>query len=467
MTRTAWVSAAGVAAAAAVTKYWFWLRRPTPTPPGTVAAPIAWAGADNIPVIGIVTRLASVITDPLGLVIRNRARYGDVFTLRVPSIYDFTFLLGDEHYRRVLALPTDHAGVGEVLHRVPTVGYWFPREKSGPESLQRLILAGRRGMAEMLPAARVDAVPELAAEVVRRRTANWADSVDLTEVLHPIVYEVCGRYFAGDEFWDALGPRLTRYYRHIGDGIDIPRTTLSITPYHYVMPEFRSTRGLFRMLRNELPGFSAEGSPLLQTVSAMNVDDAPLSEKDRRWMVMYVLWNAMVYPGTYTYWALVDILTRPELCARIQSLSNREQRRELIRNCFTESVRMHPVSSLIRYLEKPYEFESDGRTYHIPAGQAVGVFPGTLNRDRHRIPGDPDSYDPDRYTRPPKPQPATFGRGPFGCIAQHFSETVATSVIDELLQRFELRVTGRLPVRRERIHQTYPNGPLRTLVTAR
>jgi cytochrome P450 len=260
---------------------------------------------------------------------------------------------------------------------------------------------------------------------------------------------------------------LTRYYRHIGDGIDIPRTTLSITPYHYLMPEFRSTRKLYRMLRDELPGFADTRSPLLEAVARTELNGAPLSGKDRRWMFMYVLWNAMVYPGTYTYWALVDIVTRPELLTRIHSLQSREERLALIRHCFSESVRMHPVSSLIRYLAKPYEFEHDGQKYHIPASQAVGVFPGTLNRDPNRIPGDPDAYDPDRYARDPKPQPATFGRGPFGCIAQHFSETVASSVIDELLQRFDLQLTDDLPVRRERIHQTYPDSPLRTRVTAR
>jgi hypothetical protein len=75
--------AASVAFGEAATGYWSWLRRPTKTPHGTVAAPLAWAGADRIPIIGIVTRLKSVITDPIGLVVRNRDEYDDIFTLRV------------------------------------------------------------------------------------------------------------------------------------------------------------------------------------------------------------------------------------------------------------------------------------------------------------------------------------------------------------------------------------------------
>jgi cytochrome P450 len=456
-------TASGVVASA----YWRWHRRPTQTPPGTVAAPLAWAGADNIPIVGVVTRLKSVITDPVGLVVRNREKYGDVFTLRVPSIYDFTFLLDGTQYQRVMSLPTDHAGVGQVLHRVPTVGYWFPREKSGPDTLQELILTGRRLMAEMLPASRVSDLPAHVSKVVERHTADWSHTVDLTEVIHPIVYEVTGRYFTGDVIWDALGPRLTRYYRHISDGIDIPRTTLSITPYHYLMPEYRSTRRLYRMLRNELPSIENIDSPLTRAIDAVQLDGRPLSKPDKLWMFMYVLWNATAYPGTYTYWTLVDILTRPGLLDRLHSFEGQSEQLELLRRCLLESVRLHPVSSLIRYLEKPYEFERDGKTYHIPAGQAVGAFPGTLNRDPSRIPGNPNAYDPDRYLRTPQPTAAAFGRGPFGCVAQRFSETVTATVIAELLGRFDIQLTSDLPVRRERVHQTYPGSPLRALLATR
>ncbi|WP_280442725.1 cytochrome P450 [Nocardia brasiliensis] len=458
--------AAAVATGAALaTEYWF--RRPVRTPAGTEAAPLAWAGPDRLPVVGVITRLRSVIADPVGLVVRNRARYGDIFTLRVPTIYDFTFLLDGEHYQRVLGLPTDHAGIGEVLHRVPTVGYWFPREQTGPDTLQELILLGRRTMAEMLPGASVQRLPETVADIVKEHTSDWPETVDLTAAIHPIVYEVTGRYFAGDEVWSALGPRLTEYYRHIGDGIDIPRTTLSITPFHYLMPEYRATRKLYHLIRDELPAFGDSDSPLLHAIHEARLAGRPLSLADQRWMFMYVLWNATAYPGTYTYWTLVDILSRPDLTTRLMSMESRSARHELLSRCLNETVRMHPVSSLIRYLDKPYEFEKNGKIYHIPAGQAVGVFPGTLNRDPHRVPDEPDNYDPDRYTRDPMPKVATFGRGPFGCVAQRFSETVTASVLDELLQRFSVQLPSRLPARRTRVHQTYPNSPSIARLVAR
>lgn len=467
MTSTRMAGAVSVVSLAAAVGYWRWHRRPVQTPPGTVPAPLAWAGPDDIPLIGVATRLKSVITDPVGLVLRNQARYGDVFTLRVPTIYDFTFLLDPSHYAAVMSLPTDHAGVGAVLHKVPTVGYWFPRERSDPESLQKLILAGRRLMAEMLPAVRVRDLPSTVPDIVKRHTSQWSDVVDLTAVVHPIVYEVTGRYFTGDAIWDELGPRLTRYFRHIADGIDIVRTTLSITPYHYVMPEYRSTRKLYRMLRDELVGFHAAESPLLRGIESVRIDGVPLSAPDRLWMFMYVLWNATAYPGTYTYWTLVDVLEQPGMAARLQALPTAAERIEFLRRCLQETVRLHPVSSLIRFLAQPYEFEHEGAVVHIPAGQAVGVFPGTLNRDARLVRNDPDAYDPDRYLQDPAPKPATFGRGPFGCIAQMFSEVATASVLDDLLQRYDISMAGDLPPRRERVHQTYPCRPLPARLAAR
>lgn len=440
--------------------YWCWHRRaPATTPPGTVAAPLAWAGADNIPILGILTRLHSVITDPVGLVLRNREHYGDVFTLRVPSIYDFTFVLSSEGYATVMSLPTDHAGIGEVLSRVPTVGYWFPRSGTGPESLQRLILAGRRLMAELLPAERVQSLVDRVPSIVAGHIATWERDVDLTEVIHPVVYEVVGRYFLGDRVWDTLGERLTRYYRRIADGIDIPRTTMSVTPAQYLMREYRATRRLYRLLRDELADVDGDDSPLLNAIDDLRLDGEPLSGPDRLWMIMYVMWNATNYPGSYTFWTLVDVVTKPGILQRVRALETREERLDFLGRCLSESVRLHPVSSLIRYLDKPLELQHQGQTIHIPAGQAVGAFPGTLNRDPQRV-ACPDHYDPDRYRREPTPKTASFGRGAFGCIAQRFSERVTATVVDELLQRYDISLLGPLPVRRERVHQTYPASPL-------
>ncbi|GAB3029334.1 cytochrome P450 [Mycobacterium bourgelatii] len=453
--------------AAAGTRYWHWYTRPIETPPGTVSAPLAWLGLDRIPIVGLATRLKWVITDPVELAARCRAAYGDVFTLRIPTFSDLTYVTGGEDYANALTLPTDHASIGPVLNQVPTVGYWFPREQDDPQTLQQLIMTGRRMMAELLPRSRVDSIPDQVADIVDRQAADWSDVVDLSDAVYRIVYEVAGRYFVGDEVWDQFGSRFTTYYRRIADGIDIVRAALSITPYHYLMPEYKCTRKLYRLIRDELPAYHGAESPLLRSIAASAIAEEPLSVADRRWMFMYVLWNATNYPGTYTYWTLVDLLARPGLADRVRAIPTRAARHEFLRRCLLETVRMYPVSSLIRFLEKPYEFRRDNVTYHVPAGQLLGVFPPALNRDSRHVLDDADVYDPDRYLRSPAPRIAGFGRGPFGCVAQHFSETVTAAVINELLERYEIVPLEKAPPRRVRVHQTYPAKPLPAMLIPR
>jgi hypothetical protein len=124
--------------------HWYWNRKPVRVPAETVHPPFGTAGLDGVPGIDLLTKLYSVVINPVGLVERNARKHRNMFTLRVPAIYDFTFLLDDESYAMVMSLSADHAAIGPVLSRVPTVGYWFPRSGRSPESLQRLIIEGRR-----------------------------------------------------------------------------------------------------------------------------------------------------------------------------------------------------------------------------------------------------------------------------------------------------------------------------------
>lgn len=463
---------AAAATVAAAAGHAWWLYRPTPTPAGTVDAPPAATGLDRIPLIGAVSRLHAIITDPIGLVTRLQRAYGDAFTLRVPvpGIYDFVYLTSPEHYRLVMSLPAEHAGIGEVLGKVPTVGYWFPRARPGDnQALQQLISTGKQLMAGLFTTERLAEIAESAPEIVAAHTRTWATNgtatTDLSQRLHPITYEVIGRSLCGEQMWTVMGQRLTSYYRAISDGIDIPRTSLATTPLAYLMPEYQATKKLHRMLYVEVPRLRRADSPLLTAIDQARIDDRPLPGPDKTWMVMYALWNAFNYPGSYTYWTMIDVLSEPGVYDTWAAHSDIDARRDYLGRCLRETVRLHPVSSLIRHLAQPLEVEHDGQQLHIPAGHAVGVLPALLNRDQRRVPGDPEVFDPDRYLRDPAPSPASWGRGAFGCPARRFSETVTASVLDALLERHHIQLPAQLPDRYERVHQVYPGSATPALVT--
>ncbi len=438
----------GVGSVALTAKLWADYRRPAAVPPGTSAAPLAWTGVDNVPVLGQLNRLKWIITDPVGLVWRSMP-HGAVFTIRIPTFGDLTYVLFDDAYRMVMSLPADHAAIGPVLANVPTVGFWFPRTGDDHDSLQELVLTGRRTMAELLPAARVAELPDDAATIVKAVAGKWDSTVDLAQVVPYLVYELVGRYFCGPQQWARLGPRVAPLFRDIAGGVDVVRAMLATTPYHYGMREYRATR----QLQAALAAHPDTTSPCGAAVAALGLD--PL---DAEWMRMYVLWNATAYPGSYTFWTLYDILTRPQLLARIRALPTAAQRRELLGRCLLETLRLYPVSSLIRELRKPLEFTYGTTTYHLPAHTLVGVFPAGINRSLGT------DYDPDRH---PGTKFAGFGRGVYGCIAADFSKTVTAAVLEELLQHYDFHLTGPAPARLVRVHQTYPSAPVPATVSPR
>jgi cytochrome P450 len=440
--------------------HWRRHARPPRIPDGRVGVPLVWLRSERLPLIGPALRVKNISTNPVRLV-RNFARTrGDMFTIRTSNTPDFTFLLHDDAFRMVLNLPPEHAEIGPVLAGIPTVGYWFPRAGTDSDSLQRLILTGRRMMATMMPASRVAELADLVPQVVDRHVAGLPGTarLDLTKWVYPVVYEASCRYFVGDRIWADLGAELTSLYRDIVRGIEITHIALSLTAFRFGLREYRATRRLYRLLRTELPKYRDEDSPLLRAIHEVRVDGEPLSAVDALWMFMYVLWNATVYPGAYTFWTLIDVVTRPELVTRLRACDE-AGRLDLLARCLLENIRLYPVASLIRFLRKPLEFEHEGRTFHVPADQMVGVLPGVSNIDPRRVPGDPDEFDPDRHLGEPVFREGIFGRGAFACPAAEFNKKLTSMVIDEVLTRFDVDLVADPPPRRLRVPEIYPNGP--------
>jgi cytochrome P450 len=426
--------------------------------------PLAFPVGGTTPVLGVYRRLRAIITDPVGLVEHSAATYGDVFTIRIPFAFDLTYALGADAYRAVMSLPADHARMGPVFGNVPTVGFWFPRSLRDTDSLQQLVLAGRRLMAQLMTPARIAALAESIPEIVDRRLAGWNERADLSTDIHPLIYEASCRSMLGEQVWEDIGEQLIPLYRAIADGIDIPRATLAKTPMHLFMPEYRATKALHRLLRAAVRRHADSGSPLLEAVAQTRIDGAALSDADAIWMVMYVLWNATAYPGSYTYWTLIDLLLRPQLLAKLRAETEAAERQAFLCRCLQETIRLNPITSLVRSLTAPLYIEHGDRRFRVPAGGYIGVFPGALNRDPASVER-PDDYLPERHAAKGAPQLALFGQGAFGCIAREFSRVLTSVALDHMLSRYALYLLGDPPTRRCRVHLTYPSTPTPVLIS--
>lgn len=420
----------------------------------------ALVGRQRWPILGIYYRLKAIITDPTGMVVDYQKAYGDLFTVRIPFNFDLTYVLSREGYRFVMDLPAETGPMGPVMANVPTVGFWYGREKSDTASLQALLLAGRAFTRDALLAPeRLKGLGERVAQRVQATMDTWGPEVDLSKALVDLLFDVSARGVLGDRLWDRLGPLVSGLYRDIVNGIDIVHTTIAVTPLRYLLPEYRSTRKLRPILDTIVAEHRRSSvDPVLDAMAAIEVDGRRLSDADLSWMLMYVIWNAVIYPGTYGFWAAIDTLSHPDFRASVRE-AGPERRRRLLTHGLLETMRLNPVASLVRAPPRPIRYEHQGRLYNIPPNGYFGVFPYHLCHDPNTY-QDPDHFDPHRYQRG-EPIPPVFGRGAFGCVAQRFVKTVLVGVQEEILKRFDVEILDVVPDRISRVHLTYPSKPLR------
>ncbi len=422
--------------------------------------PFALIGRQRWPLLGIYYRLKAIITDPTGMVVDYQRAYGDLFTVRIPFNFDLTYVLSRDGYRFVMDLPADTAPMGPVMSNVPTVGFWYGREATDADTLQALLLAGRAFIQDhLLVPQRLRGLPEQVRRTTARHMDAFGEEVDLSRALVDLLFDASGRGVLGDALWDRIGPTVTPLYRDIVNGIDIVHTTLAVTPLKYLLPEYRSTLKLRKILDAVVAEHRrASLDPVLDAMAAIQIDGRPLSDKDLSWMLMYTIWNALIYPGTYGFWATVDTLSDPAMQSALRS-AGPERRQRLLTTGLLETMRLNPVASLVRAPPRAVRYEHQGELFTIPPRGYFGVFPYQLCHDAQTY-TDADVYDPFRYQRG-EPIPPVFGRGAFGCVAQRFVKLVLVGVQEALYDRYDVEIVDAIPSRISRVHLTYPSKPLR------
>src|SRR5690606_27575299 len=121
--------------------------------------------------------------------------------------------------------------------------------------------------------------------------------------------------------------------------------------------------------------------PFIDDVAKISVDGKPIQESDIPWALMYILWNATSYPGAYGIWSLIDLIRHPSHLERIRNVQDGASYWEALENCFTETTRLHPLSSIPRSLAQDVIYEHNGQRIYLPKNALVATFPYDLNRD--------------------------------------------------------------------------------------
>lgn len=428
--------------------------------------PIAKLGAQRIPLVGIYFRLRDIIIRPSELVYGCQRNYGNVFTIRVPFNFDLTYLMTEQGFDYVTHLPSDVARMAGVMFNVPAIGSWLPRSDPREPHLQALLLAGRTFIGRrILEPDRIEEAVAGLDSLIDQHLTSWNGELNLAHRLPAMIHDACGRSVLGEDLWGRMRNEAIPALRDLADGIDIPRATLAKTPYRYFMPEYRATFALQRLFRRVLADqHGAAGDSLLDEIRAIDVGGGGLDETDSVWMLLYILWNALTYPGAYGLWCLLDIVSHREVLEELRR-RNAEERAKLLSHCISETIRLSPITSLPRVLAEDVEYEEDGVRYRIAAGSYIATGMHVTSRDPQRF-KKPSRWDPLRYEHG-ESVPPLFGQGPYGCVAQNFVRKLLVKSLDSVLQRFDIALTNEPPARKTRVHLTYPKVAIGVTLTRR
>jgi cytochrome P450 len=151
-------------------------------------------------------------------------------------------------------------------------------------------------------------------------------------------------------------------------------------------------------------------------------------------------------------WTLVDLLLRPELCAKVASGDD-----ALLERCANESIRRAQRSLTLRRVMQPLAVELESGRYRLAPGVMLATLLSVTNTTS--APGldrfDPGHYEGRRLSRqvelPARELVSTFGHGRHACPAQRFSISAIRIALRRLLERYELvpRFERAEPLRRQ------------------
>ncbi len=145
-------------------------------------------------------------------------------------------------------------------------------------------------------------------------------------------------------------------------------------------------------------------------------------------------------------WAIVDVVSRPDLVDAIRSGD-----RDLATRCALESIRRAQRSVMMRHVLEPVTIETEGGSLAVDPGVTVATL---LPLTNHTAATGLDTFDPDRWNgRRLGPHAdlaarelvTTFGHGRHTCPAQSFSLHAIVTTLEQLLEAVDVTLVDADP----------------------
>lgn len=389
-------------------------------------------------------------------------RYGDVFTVRLPSFGDYVMLGSPALVKQVFTEDSEtlHAGKANALLE-PIVGANSVLLLDGKPHLRQ-----RRLLLPPLHGERMHAYAELMAKITRDalRVMPRGEPFSIHGPMQSITLQVILRAVFGlDEGaqMDALATLLTEYLTPppaIFTFLPLEYADFPLSPYRaFVRRREAVDRELRKILRARMATPDPTRTDILSLLlSARDEDGRAMSEDELRDELLTMLLAGHETTATALAWTFACILDTPEVSARLDDELARVRgangeidiaalvRNEYLDAVVKESLRLRPIiPDVVRRVQQPYRIAG----YDVPVGAFLTPCIHLVHRRADLYP-EPDRFRPDRFVGV-KPDPYAwfpFGGGIRRCLGMAFALYEMKVVLGIILAHAQLRLADQRPI---------------------
>jgi cytochrome P450 len=409
---------------------------------------------------------------PIAFLERNRARYGNRFTIRLTATPPFVMIADPDQVKEIFT--TDP----EILH--PGEGARILEPVVGSNSV--ILLDEREHLSQrklMLPAFHGEKMQRLAGtmqEVAEQEAASWPAGrpVVLPPRFQALTLEVILRAVFGLDSGSHLDGLRTR----LNELLSISSRPASMIPFlqhgkgweRFERLRSEADNLIFDLIDKRRDDDAERDDILSMLLEARHEDGSPMSHQELRDELMTLLVAGHETTASELAWAVERLARSPEVVARLHREVDDGEDDAYLTATIQETLRRRPVlpNSAPRLVKQPVEI--GGWTY--PPGVCLVANAYLIHHDPAIYP-DPYAFRPERFL---DESPGTYTWIPFGggrrrCLGASFALQEMKVVLKAVLTRFDVEpANGRLELTRRRAITISPGrgaeAVLRTRVPA-